>query len=249
MNNKWFPLNNDDYSDDKIFVFCFHHAGGMASSFRNWVEKNDSKVIFVPIELPGKGSRIKEEFVANIDKVSVKAAEAISKFAKNNRYVLYGHSMGAAIAFKCAYRLRKVKNKPMALIVSGRYAPCCNCKEAYRPGMADSVLVNELRRMKKTPKQILDNKEILKVFLPFIKQDYCLNDSFEYNKEMLDIPVIVYSGTEDDKENVENMKEWQKITTAKMENYECKGSHFFIFDMGQIYTNILKMKVINLSNK
>lgn len=33
--DKWFPFNKDnEWNEETVLVFCFHHAGGMASAYK-----------------------------------------------------------------------------------------------------------------------------------------------------------------------------------------------------------------------
>lgn len=245
---KWFPFSKSNDYQEAVLIFCFHHAGGSAAAYRKWIERNNEKVAFIPIELPGKGCRMKEQYNYDMNSVSALAAEAISEFAGQRKYILYGHSMGSAIAFKTAYEIeQKYENNPLALIVSGRHSPCVHLSDRYSTDMDDSELIKELELMGGTPKEILENKAVLEMLLPFVKNDYKLNESFSYNGDIINIPIITYSGSMDKEATIDMADEWQKVTTKKIEKHECYGNHFFIFDLGDIYTDIIMKKVASIA--
>lgn len=245
---KWFPFSAVNAYKDAVLVFCFHHAGGSASAFRKWTEKNSDKIAFVPVELPGKGCRISEPYNYDMDSVAELAADAIISFSGSRKFVLYGHSMGSAIAFKVACELeQKFDDRPLALIVSGRHSPCIHLRDRYSTDMDDSELIKELKLMGGTSQEILENEEVLRVLLPFIKNDYKLNESFSYNGDMINIPIISYSGSMDKDATIEMAEAWQEVTSKPIEKYECYGNHFFIFDIGEQYTNTIIDKVSDVA--
>lgn len=245
---KWFPFSKSNDYQKAVLIFCFHHAGGSAAAYRKWTERNNEKVAFIPVELPGKGCRMNEQYNYDMDSVSALAAEAISEFAGHRKYILYGHSMGSAIAFKTAYEIeQKYENNPLALIVSGRHSPCVHLSDRYSTDMDDSELIKELKRMGGTPKEILENRAVLEMLLPFVKNDYKLNESFSYNGNKINIPIITYSGSMDKDATIDMAGEWQNVTTKKIEKHECYGNHFFIFDLGDLYIDIIIKKVASIA--
>lgn len=82
-------------------LFCFHHAGGSASVYRGWVGVNPS-IDVVPVELPGKATRRREKWVSDFDKLADMCATEIVDLAAGAPIALYGHSMGAALAYQVA---------------------------------------------------------------------------------------------------------------------------------------------------
>ena len=248
MNNcssKWFPFSDElKINSDTILIFCFHHAGGSASAYKKWSDSSDAAIAFIPVELPGKGCRASEEYIYDMEEIAREAAEAIYDFADNHRFILYGHSMGSVIAFKAAYKLENsYPEKPLALVVSGRHSPSVFIQDRYTTNMDDEALIEELKIMGGTPPEILDNRNILRIFLPFIKNDYRLNESFRYNGEVLNIPIYAYAGTDDADAAPDMLEDWSDVTSEGIVKREFKGSHFFPFDLGAVYLDALKRRI------
>ncbi|WP_304942781.1 thioesterase II family protein [Vallitalea guaymasensis] len=240
---KWFPFKDMESLKDKKKhkVFCFHHAGGSASTYRPWM-MYDTDIDILSIELPGKATRMTEDYISNYEDLIPEVAKAINEVSCGQDYTLYGHSMGAMIAFKTAYILQnKYNNKPSSLIVAGRHAPVDDIKDRYQTYMEDDELVKELKRNNGTPSEILENEEILKVIIPAIKNDYKLNESLAYKDEVVDIPIIAHAGKEDFDANKKLMERWGLVTTDMFVIKEFQGSHFFLHDLGkEYYDDILK---------
>ena len=72
---------------DRPIVFCFHHAGGNAHVSQKW---KSNKVSFIPIELPGHGSRSRETAVCDIEILASDIARSIAK-------LIYTYSAKAGI--------------------------------------------------------------------------------------------------------------------------------------------------------
>lgn len=242
----WFPFSQDlEGNKESMLVFCFHHAGGSASIYKKWTNYNaDNEICFVPVELPGKGCRAKEEYIFDMEELTTQLAYAITAYAKGRKYILYGHSMGAAIAFKTAYQIEKnYEHTPIMLLVSGRHSPCVDIKDRYQTDMDDSILLHELEVMGGTPKIILENKEIMDALLPFIKNDYKLNESFQYQNEIIHIPIYAFAGSKDADATIDMLDDWDTVTTCSLKKQEFPGEHFFIFDLGEDYIIALKKSI------
>lgn len=244
---KWFPFHTYGLGADntKPVVICFHHAGGSAAYYRNWTLKKEN-LNFVSVELPGKGTRMEEEFLNNFEEMKVSLCGAINEIVNGRQYIVYGHSMGAAMAFYVAdYMVRVYGKKPEMLIVAGRQAPDTEDEKEFKSYMDDEALIYELERYQATPTEILEDRELLNFFLPSIRRDYELNDSLCYHGEMLDVPVIAHAGTEDEGANGRIMAGWKRMTTSKFELQEFDGGHFFIAPQNEEYFETLVRQIEN----
>lgn len=244
---KWFPFCTYDLKDDNTrpVVICFHHAGGSAAYYRNWTLKKE-KLNFVSVELPGKGTRMEEEFVNNFEEIKVLLCEVINEIVNGRQYVVYGHSMGAAMAFYvAAYMAKKYGKAPEMLIVAGRQAPDIVDEKEFKSYMDDEALIYELERYQATPVEIIEDRELLNFFLPSIRRDYELNDSLLYHGEVLRVPIIAHAGIEDEGANRKVMEGWKRMTTSKFEIQEFAGGHFFIAPENEEYFETLVRQIEN----
>ncbi|MDD1502754.1 thioesterase domain-containing protein [Lysinibacillus sp. CNPSo 3705] len=246
---KWFPFVDDLDYEHCNKLFCFHHAGGSAASFRNWKTWEQNLAVF-PIELPGKSTRIKEQYITDYLHVMPQIAEAINRVTNQTRIYFYGHSMGAILAFKTACLLEeKYKKKVNLLIVAGRHAPQDHFPDDYQTYMDDSELVKELIRVGGTPKELLENKEVLQHILPMVKNDYRLNESFDYRNELFHGPIVAHCGTNDPDAPASSTKNWGNVTTNSFNLKEFSGSHFFPYENKQDYYKSLEQNCIQSSSK
>lgn len=230
----WFPFTTYPLSDNEHKkVFCFHHAGGTASVYRKWTLEKEA-VNFICVELPGKGTRRREPFVSNFNDLLPSICECILNVCGDKPFSLFGHSMGAALAFYVAnYLQEKYDVVPEKLIAAGRQAPQDEDPSEFKSFMDDNCLIQELEKYKATPREILENKELLQFILPEVRKDYKLNESLIYHGEQVRAPIYINSGTEDIGATQEIMKKWQAVTTQKIHEKTFVGDHFFVLNTNQ----------------
>ncbi|HEY4595173.1 MAG TPA: alpha/beta fold hydrolase, partial [Thermoanaerobaculia bacterium] len=82
-------------------MFCFPYAGGGASTYRGWGASLSSDLEVCPVQLPGRESRLREPALTSTESMVPAIADALAPYL-NLPFVLFGHSMGAAIAFALA---------------------------------------------------------------------------------------------------------------------------------------------------
>ncbi|EON73885.1 thioesterase II family protein [Lysinibacillus sphaericus] len=239
----WFPFSRDNLRE--VNLFCFHHAGGSASNFKGWVSECKQVNVY-GVELPGKGTRRIEEPILNITELGVKMAKAIESISKNRKVVLLGHSMGAAMAFEVAHYLENFTDIELQLlVVVSRQAPHCEGKDRYHSTMADHYLIQELHRQGGTPQQLLENQEFINFVIPSIKNDYILHESFSYNGQKLNTPIIAHYGEDDMDLTETDILQWQEMTHNEFSIQKFQGGHFFFYELGNKYLKIIEDSIIH----
>lgn len=244
---KWFPFTTYDLDElnNRDIVFCFHHAGGSASVYRKWTLKKE-KINFVCVELPGKVTRRKERFIENFEELVGPLVESIINVADDRNILFFGHSMGAAMAFyAAAYMAQNYGREPRKIVVAGRQAPNEVNLTEFKSYMDDDALIKELIRYQATPKEILQNQELLSFVLPEVRRDYKLNESFIYRGECINSPLILHSGVNDIEANKEIMQRWSSVTKKVVRMREFQSDHFFVLNLGneyweQLYRDLLE---------
>ena len=109
-------LNRSDHTD---LLVCFPHAGAGISAFRNWPTRFKNHVGVALVQLPGREDRIHEDFSSSLFELSKAIANELA--ASNvNRLFLFGHSMGASIAWAVAEQLWFIHQCRPVLIVSAQ---------------------------------------------------------------------------------------------------------------------------------
>jgi len=107
--------------DERPRLFCFHHAGGAASTFARWRAAFGSLVDVLPVQLPGRESRIREPRATDLAALVAELDDHLDPFMEPP-YLFYGHSMGALVAYHLARSRQARGHGPSALLV-GACAP------------------------------------------------------------------------------------------------------------------------------
>ncbi len=226
---------------DKPIIFCFHHAGGNARTYQKWLSNN--KVDFVPIELPGHGAYINEPLLKNIDELSVKIADEIAEviaLKRNIQFSVFGHSLGAIIAFSVTDILnKKYMISPNCLQIAGRHAPQKEDPSSYHTNMGKQALIEEIMQYGYTPIELIENEEYRDFILPILFNDYKLSESFKYHGQKLSIPILAYYGNDDIGADRNIMRYWEYVTTNIFHIKGFNGGHFFLLDNENDFSNVL----------
>ncbi|MFL6676289.1 MAG: thioesterase II family protein [Massilia sp.] len=216
-------------------LYLFPYAGGSAAVFRNWPRYFDAGVDLVGIQLPGRGSRLLETAETDHRVLVRDIAEAMLADGHPGRFALYGHSMGALLAYHVALELaRRGAGQPDCLFLSGCKPPHLARERRNVARMSDADFIEELRRLEGTPAILLDNAELMQLLLPTIKADFILLERW-YEQlgpapavPPLAVPIVGMSGRRDQHCAAADVKGWQAHTRAAMESLEYSGGHFFL---------------------
>ncbi|MGD7664448.1 thioesterase [Brevibacillus laterosporus] len=213
---------------DTIRLFCLPYAGGGASAYRGWANTLPRDIGVYPIQLPGRENRIGEQALCDMEALVEAISQAIYPYL-DRPFLFFGHSLGARIAFELARAVRrKWKLQPCRLIVSGSRAP--NIPEPHPlHHLPDDEFVSELRRFSGTPEAILQNRELMNLFLPVLRADFAVDETYVYAEEaLLKCPISAFCGTEDTEANREEMEAWEGHTSSDFTLEMIEGDHFFL---------------------
>ncbi|MGE5342619.1 MAG: thioesterase II family protein [Candidatus Omnitrophota bacterium] len=232
----------------KTKLFCFPYAGGAAASYNQWKPYFDPDIEFRPIELAARGRRMREANYASIDHAVDDALKLIKDELLQGPYALCGHSMGSMIAFELAYKILKNNYPaPVHIIFSGRAAPQINREKKRRlHHLPDPEFKKELLGMGGTPKEFFEHPELLEVFLPLLKGDFRLTETYVHAPKdaPLDCNITVMSGKKDE-DSIEEVEAWTVHSSRQCNIHYFEGGHFFIHEEPQRVVEIINTAIRN----
>ncbi len=85
-------------------------AGGTATYYNNWKIYFYKKIELVSIELAGRGNRINKPVNQDINDMVENIFDILIENI-NDEFMIFGHSMGALLAYELAVKLKK-NNRP-----------------------------------------------------------------------------------------------------------------------------------------
>jgi medium-chain acyl-[acyl-carrier-protein] hydrolase len=243
--SSWFePLSR--IAKPSLRLFCIPYAGGSANSFRQWQRQFPPEVDLCLVHLPGRGNRVNEPaFRRSPELVSV-LAEQIEPYI-HDEFAFYGHSMGALISFELARELLRRRSRgPRHLFLSGSRAPQRREDKERTYDLPHDEFIEHLRKLNGTPEELLQNRETLELFMPTLRADFELNETYEYRSgPPLHCPMHTYGGLQDPDVSVEDLRAWQSHTTETCDLKMFEGNHFFIHSGNFIH--VLKKDVLTAS--
>ncbi|BAY84424.1 putative thioesterase [Calothrix parasitica NIES-267] len=227
--NSWinFPKSNPKA---KLRLFCFHYAGGGASSFRSWIDKLPSEVEVCLIELPGRGMRMMEPPFTQLQ-LLIDALEKALLPSFDRPFIFFGHSMGALVSFELTQTIfTNHKLLPLHLYVSGQRAPHIPDPDPPIHHLPEALFLKELRRYNGTPEEVLNNSELMQLLLPTLRADFAVLENYVYTPSPpLNCPITAFGGLEDWKANYEQLRSWETQTNSTFSIQLFPGDHFFIY--------------------
>jgi medium-chain acyl-[acyl-carrier-protein] hydrolase len=213
----------------RLRLFCFPYSGGNSFIFRNWQARLPQAVELCAVQLPGRAARLKEQPFSHLKPLVEAVAAAISP-AFDKPFAFFGHSMGALISFELARFLRRRQMpQPVHLFVSGRRGPQVPDTDPPFHDMPEPEFIKELRRLNGTPGELFEHEELMQVFIPLLRADFSVCQTYVYTPEPpLDCSITAYGGAADPEIRDERLQAWREQTTALYHARIFPGDHFFL---------------------
>jgi medium-chain acyl-[acyl-carrier-protein] hydrolase len=224
----WFPYPRPNPSA-RLRLFCYPFAGGGASAFRHWPDGLPRFVEVVPVQPPGRETRFREPAFTLMAPLVTALADALQPH-HDRPYAIFGHSLGALVAFELVRELRRRGGRPPArLIVSGHGAPHLLGRHTPMHALPDDQFRAELRRLNGTPAAVLDNDELMSVLTPTLRADMAVGETYTPAAEPpLDCPILALGGEGDAYAPPPDLEAWREHTRAACEVHVLPGEHFFL---------------------
>ena len=211
-------------------LFCLPYAGGAASAYRSWAEMLPADVEVCPVQLPGRGSRFREAPFRKVADLIPALAEGLLPLM-DLPFALFGHSMGAVVAFELARELRRRGARaPVLLALSGHQAPQRPDSEPPFSHLPDAEFLEEVqRRYDGIPPEVLAEEELLQLLLPVLRADIQVLETYAYAKEPpLDCPISCFGGEGDRHVSLADLEAWRDETRGPLRVRTFPGGHFFV---------------------
>ncbi|WP_072034437.1 thioesterase II family protein [Pantoea rodasii] len=219
------PLNR--CSDPHCEILCFPHAGGSASYFQRWTSHLPRGFSLRALQLPLRENRLDAEPLTRMRELISLLLKEINALPDVPR-VLFGHSMGAIVAWELALSLEQQSRTPQHLFISGQQPPTFRRPTHFHQA-ADEVLIQEVARFAATPSSVFDFPDLRELVLAQLRHDYALIERWQpTTASRIAAPITVFHGREDTEVTLQQAQRWEDFTDNRFRWYSWPGAHFYL---------------------
>lgn len=208
-------------------LYCFPHSGGSVGEFLVWSDALTDTEIW-GVQAPGHGGRVHEEPLTSMAALVAAVADEVDLVPP---YDLFGHSLGAAVAYELTLALR-VRGRPLprCLYLSAHEAPHVHRADPSLPLRADDALLDEVEeQFGGVPADLCDDPEWRALVLGTLRADLRIVAGYRPTvAEPLPCSVVAMGGTEDPVVTREGLAAWNACTTGDFRLHMFAGGHFYL---------------------
>ncbi|MFF4371666.1 thioesterase II family protein [Streptomyces sp. NPDC001594] len=217
----------------RMRLLCLPHAGGSASAYFALSRTLAPEVEVLSVQYPGRQDRRSEPLLGSIGELRDGIAGALEPW-RDRPLALFGHSMGAVLAYELARLLSRDGGTPPAhLFVSGRGNPAQRV-EMPLDELDDRAMIAALDDLGGTSIGLLDDEEVLRMVAPAIRSDYRAVRTYRHTPgPLLPCPVTALVGDADAMAAVEEVEKWRDHTSADFRLKVFQGGHFYLSNQFQ----------------
>lgn len=213
-----------------VRLFCLPHAGASASTYRDWPNWLAPSVEVVPVQLPGRETRRSEPLVSSAEELVDLLVDPVLARARGP-FALFGHSMGALLAYELAHALSGRGRPPEHLLVAGCAAPDRPPTGPVVHRLPDADVVRHVCWLQGGPSEVLEHEGMRRLLLPVLRADFAVCETYRFRGHMpLGITVTVLGGIDDPTVPASQLTAWRSLSTAAVRVHELPGGHFFLHE-------------------
>lgn len=228
----------------QLTLYCLPCAGASATIYLRWRRLVPAWIKIVPIELPGRGMCLNEAARSNYPALTNLLSDEIARSAPQN-YAVFGHSMGALLAFGVTQQLRQIHAvSPVALLIAGCAAPSRQDSGCYSKIRTEADLIADLSQQGGTPEEVFNNPELLAMTLDLLRADYRVCESFQYTRQApLALPIHCFGG-KTDAINADSLDAWRQESSQLFTLDWFDGGHFFLRQSEAWFLQVLVKRLL-----
>jgi surfactin synthase thioesterase subunit len=224
-----------------VRLVCFPHSGGSATTYRTWSAALPAGVQLLAVQYPGHTDRTGEAAIGSITEMGTAVAAALTQL-EPTRCALFGHSLGALVAYETAKSLQDNGLSVHLLFVSGSQPP-------WRVGggrmhhATDDELWSALRELGGIAPEVADDAELRDLLLPGLRSDIALNETYQPARPAhpLRCQVRCYYNTDDPLVDGAQLAEWATVGQGRFSMRVWPGGHLqFLSDSTELITDIIE---------
>lgn len=197
--------------------------------FNVWKQHIPSDIDVLAAYLPGRERRYAEPASTNLRWIVDSITSAIQSLTPCP-LTLFGHSLGALIAYEVVQSLEEKGIQPYLLIASGRHCPGTPANTKPISHLPDAAFLQAMSQYGGMSPEILACEELLEILLPAIRADFTLSE--QYHKQpsrcKVNTPIMVLGSPDDAIVDYEKLENWKTLSESTVNIHAFEGGHFFL---------------------
>jgi surfactin synthase thioesterase subunit len=229
VNNPWF-LRSGAELPWAPRVFCFPYAGGSPRVFLDWQARLGEEAEILAVCRPGREHRAAEP-APTIAELIDGAAAAIADLtrADGRPFFLFGHSLGALVAFEVCRRLPQWA-APRHFVASGCAAPSLLPSPRVRQiaTLTGQEFAEAIGFFGGVPAEVIADDDMRELLLPGVIADFRMAVGYRYRPgPPLAVPATLVVGRDDPHVRPEVIEPWQREFALAPDRCWVDGGHFY----------------------
>lgn len=213
-------------------LVCLPPAGAGASNYHSWGKAfREHGVEIKSIQYPGRETRLAEPCITDLRDLVRHLADEWESLVGSAHCAVFGHSMGALLAYELTVELnrRAQKKMPTRLFLSGRNPPHVPNRIPPLSSLPDDELFSYVAHyLGRIPPEISIHSEMRSLVISILRADFALLDTYQYKHTIpFIVPISVFGATEDPWTREVELREWARYTTSDCSLRLFQGDHFY----------------------
>lgn len=214
----------------RLRLVCFSWAGGGANFFRKLGGRIAADVELIAVQLPGREDRFQETRFTRMEQIVAQVKRELSPLA-DVPTMLFGHSMGALVAYEVAQAITGSRLPLAGLIVSGSNAPHIkSCHTRCTHDASERDVLADITKLGGTPPALLADEDLMRSLLPSIRTDYAVLEAYRAHPPLplLNCPIIACAARADHCVSRSGVNAWEQYAGSIFESHWFDGDHFYL---------------------
>ncbi|BBX91813.1 thioesterase [Mycolicibacterium boenickei] len=215
-------------SESSTATLVFPHAGGAAVAYRGFgmamaAAGSDAYVM----QYPQRGDRLSHPAAATVAELAKDLFDA-ADWAGVGPIRLFGHCMGAVVAFEFARIAERNGVAIDALWVSASEAPSAVAAAPALP-MAESEILAEMVDLGGTDEALLADEDFVELLLMAVRADYAAFNRYACEADVtIAADIYALGGDRDHRISEDMLRRWESHTTGAFTCSMFDGGHFYL---------------------
>jgi surfactin synthase thioesterase subunit len=207
-----------------VRLLCFPHAGGAASTYREWAMT--SALDIWAVQLPGREDRLREPAETTVEAMANSVVHRLTAAGISHRVALFGHSFGALVAYETTRQLETLRRAPLALLVSAARPPDTRPRGPALSELSTSELVEWMLEVNGTDPR-LAVADVIELAIPALRADLVAAERYVRDDPPLTVPICVYGASDDPFTPLSDLDAWRRRTSLSYRSRHYTGGHFY----------------------